>query len=395
MNSFTFYSSTKIFFGQGMSDNISEYIRSYAPDKIFSKIFIVYGSERIKKSGLLDKVESALHEAAIEYMDFGGVKANPTLEHAYKGIELSKSFNSDLILAIGGGSVIDTAKAIAHGTANPQNDIWDFWIGQAVLSKSLPIACILTIPAAGSECSNSAVLTNTQTTQKRGLSTDLNRPLFSVLDPTLACTLPKYQIGCGITDIMMHTMDRYFNPMENEMSDAIAEALLRTVIKYGSVLIKDSHNYEAMSEIMWAGTLSHNDLTGLGGKKDFAPHQLGHELSACFDLSHGASLSTVWESWAKYVYTAKPSRFARFARNVWNISEVNDCTAAVAGIKATVDYFKSLGMPTCMSESVGIKDEAVIKKLTSGCSRNSSRTIGTFKTLNDNDIQEIYKMANH
>ncbi len=395
MNAFTFYSPTKIYFGQGISDNISEYIKSYAPNKVFSKVFIVYGSERIKKSGLLKKIESALHEASVEYMDFGGVKANPTLEHAYKGIELSKNFNSELILAIGGGSVIDTAKAIAHGTANPQYDIWDFWMNKAVLSKSLPIACILTIPAAGSESSNSAVLTNTQTAQKRGLSTDLNRPLFSVLDPTLTCTLPKYQIGCGIVDIMMHTMDRYFNPFENEMTDAIAEALLRTVIKYGSAAIKDSHNYEAMSEIMWAGTLSHNDLTGLGGKKDFAPHQLGHELSARFDLAHGASLSTIWESWAKYVYDAKLSRFTRFARNVWNISTGNDKAAAIAGIKATVDYFKSLGMPTCMSESVGIKDNSIIEKLTSGCSRNSSRTIGTFKVLNNDDIREIYKMANH
>lgn len=395
MNSFTFYSPTKIFFGNGISDNVSEYIKSYSPDKIFSKVFIVYGSDRIKKTGLLEKIESNLHESSIEYMAFGGVKANPTLEHAYKGIELSKSFNSELILAIGGGSVIDTAKAIAHGTANPNDDIWDFWTGKTKLSKSLPVACILTIPAAGSECSDSAVLTNTQTTQKRGLSTDLNRPLFSVLDPSLSYTLPKYQIGCGITDIMMHTMDRYFNPMENEMTDAIAEALLRTVIKYGSVAIKDSHNYDAMSELMWAGTLSHNDLTGLGGKKDFAPHQLGHELSARFDLAHGASLSTVWGSWAKYVYTAKPSRFARFARNVWNISEEDDNTAAINGIKATVDYFKSLGMPTCMSESIGIIDEAAIEKLTSGCSRNSSRTIGSFKVLNDKDIREIYKMSNH
>ena len=229
-------------------------------------------------------------------MTVGGVKPNPRLSFAREAVKKSIEFGTDFVLAVGGGSVIDTSKAVAHGTANPDTDIWEFWSKKQTVKRSLPVGVVLTLAAAGSETSDSAVLTNEETKIKRGLSTDFNRPAFAIMNPELTYTLPKYQVGCGIVDIMMHTLDRYFTQTENnELTDEIAEGLLRTVIRNGAIAIKDSHDYNAMSEIMWAGSLSHNGITGLGAEKDFAVHQLGHELSAKFDIAHGASLSAVWE----------------------------------------------------------------------------------------------------
>lgn len=390
MHSFTFYSPTKIYFGKDSVDKISDHVSEFSP----SKVLIVYGGGSVKKSGLLDKVEGLLMTANIEYAEFGGAKPNPTLSHAREGVKFAIQEKVDFILAVGGGSAIDTAKSISHGTANPDTDIWDFFLGNAPLKKTLPIGVILTLPAAGSESSNSAVLTNEETGQKRGLTTDFNRPKFAVMDPTLTYTLPDYQVSCGITDIMMHTMDRYFNPLDNELTDAIAEALLRTVIAAGKTAHKNKEDYEAMSNIMWAGSLSHNDLTGLGGIKDFATHQLGHELSAKFDLAHGASLAAVWASWARYVYDAKPARFARYARNVWGICEPDDNKAALEGIQATADYFKSLGMPVCFSDCIGIQSDEMIHELADRCVRHGERTIGSFKVLNGEDVYKIYTAAN-
>ena len=293
--------------------------------------------------------------------------------------------------------MIDTSKAVAHGTANPETDIWEFWSKKQTVTKSLPVGVVLTLAAAGSETSDSAVLTNEDTKIKRGLSTDFNRPAFAIMNPELTYTLPKYQVGCGVVDIMMHTLDRYFTQTENnELTDEIAEGLLRTVIRNGAVAIKDSHDYNAMSEIMWAGSLSHNGITGLGAEKDFAVHQLGHELSAKFDIAHGASLSTVWGAWAAYVYDAKPARFAQYARRVWNVEEADDVKAAQEGIKKTVAYFASLDMPTSFSKAteIGLKTDEEVKKMAHGCSYEGTRTIGSFKVCDENDIYEIYKLAN-
>ena len=230
-----------------------------------------------------------------------------------------------------------------------------------------------------------------------GLSTDFNRPAFAIMNPELTYTLPKYQVGCGIVDIMMHTLDRYFTQTENnELTDEIAEGLLRTVIRNGAVAIKDSQDYNAMSEIMWAGSLSHNGITGLGAEKDFAVHQLGHELSAKFDIAHGASLSAVWGAWATYVYDAKPARFAQYARRVWNVEEADDVKAAQEGIRKTVTYFASLDMPTSFREAkeIGSKTDEEVKQMAHGCSYEGTRTIGSFKVCDENDIYEIYKLAN-
>ncbi len=241
------------------------------------------------------------------------------------------------------------------------------------------------------------MLTNTATGSKRGLGTDLNRPKFAIMNPELTYTLPIYQVACGVTDIMMHTLDRYFNPVDNEMTDAIAEALLRTVIAKGRVAVKDPHDYDAMSELMWAGSLSHNGLTGLGGPGDFAVHQLGHELSAMFDTAHGASLATVWDSWALSVCSAKPERFARYARNVWGLQGDDENALALAGIQAKADYFASIGMPTSFgtNQDVGVQEDAVLRELAYRCSFQHTRTIGTFRVLDEEAIYQIYQKANH
>ena len=393
MQAFTQYTPTKIIFGKDTETQAGQLAKEHHA----SRVFVIYGGGSVVRSGLLDRVTASLKEEGLAYEVLGGVKPNPRLSFARQAVKMSIDFQTDFVLAVGGGSVIDTAKAVAHGTANPDTDIWEFWSRKKTVEKSLPIGVVLTLAAAGSETSDSAVLTNEETKIKRGLSTDLNRPVFAVMNPELTYTLPKYQVGCGIVDIMMHTLDRYFTPTEeNELTDEIAEGLLRTVIRNGAIAIKDSHDYNAMSEIMWAGSLSHNGLTGLGAEKDFAVHQLGHELSAKFDIAHGASLSAVWGAWAEYVYGEKPERFAQYAKNVWGIEEDDIDTAAKKAIEKTVEYFKSLDMPTCFGEAkeVGIKTDEELKKMADGCSYGGTRSIGSFKTCDQNDIYEIYKLAN-
>lgn len=392
MQAFTYLSPTEVVFGKDTECQTGSYVRKYGG----SRVLLVYGGKSAVRSGLLNRVRQSLETEGCFCLDFGGAKANPTLEHARDGVKKAAAADVDFILGIGGGSAIDTAKAIAIGTANPETDLWDFWCRKETVKKALPVGAILTIPAAGSETSNSSVLTNSVTGSKRGLGTDFNRPKFAIMNPELTFTLPVYQVAFGVTDIMMHTLDRYFNPSDNEMTDAIAEALLRTVIEKGRIAVKNPRDYDAMSELMWAGSLSHNGLTGLGGPGDFAVHQLGHELSAMFDIAHGASLAAVWGSWAQAVWDAKPSRFARYARNVWGFSIENEAALAQAGIQATVAYFAEIGMPTSFSESpkLGIQTDEVLQDLAFRCSYQRSRTIGTFKVLSEEDMYRIYKEAN-
>ena len=393
MQAFTYLCPTEVVFGKDAQEQAAGYVRKYGG----RRILLVYGGGSIVRSGLLKQVRQILETDGLFCEEFGGAMPNPTLEHVRDGVQLALDFSADFILGIGGGSAIDTAKAIAIGSANPKTDVWDFWCRKETPVHALPVGAILTIPAAGSETSNSSVLTNAATGSKRGLSSDLNRPRFAIMNPELTYTLHLYQVACGVTDIMMHTLDRYFNPVDNELTDAIAEALLRTVITKGRIAIRDSHNYDAMSELMWAGSLSHNGLTGLGGPGDFAVHQLGHELSAMFGTAHGASLSTVWQSWALAVYPAKPARFARFARNVWGLKGEDENALALAGIQATVTYFSELGMPVCFGENpdIGIQDDEVLRDLAYRCSFQRSRTIGTFKVLDEAHIYQIYRDANH
>ena len=264
MHAFTYHSPTEIIFGKDTQLQLAQQIRKYGGNRVL----LVYGSGSIERSGLLNQLCQILTDNQIPYELFGGVKANPTLEHAREGVKLALKCGADFVIGAGGGSVIDTAKAIAIGAANVPADIWEFWTREKTPHHALPVGAVLTISAAGSESSDSAVLTNLATGVKRGLGTELNRPRFAIMNPELTMTLPPYQVACGVTDIMMHTMDRYFNPYENELTDAIAEALLRTVIAKGRVAVQNPKDYDSMSELMWAGSLSHNGLTGLGGMKD-------------------------------------------------------------------------------------------------------------------------------
>lgn len=397
MRDFDFYTPTYIHFGADAELAAGAMVRRFGG----SHVLLVSGGQSARRSGLLDRVEASLTKEGIACTRFEGAQPNPLLSHAEAGAAAARSAGVDFILAVGGGSVIDTAKAIAHSLANPGTPLWDFWSGKARLTKTTPLGVVLTIPAAGSEMSNSAVLTNAALTVKRGLTTDLNRPAFALMNPALALTLPWYQKACGITDIMLHTMERYFNPYwDNDTTYALAEGLLRTVIENGRALAVDPQNLHAMSEIMWCGSLSHNDLTGLGGQKDFATHQLGMAIGAVYDVAHGATLSATWGSWARYVLPAGPALFARYARNVWGISETEDSAAALAGIRATEDYFSSLGMPVRMGQMevrgqrLPAFGEKELGELAEVCSFHGSRTIGSFRKLDQADIRRIYEAAN-
>lgn len=391
MQNFTQYTPTEIVFGKDTEGKAGEYVKKWGG----TKALIVYGGGSIVRSGLLSRVEESLNKAGISYVELGGVKPNPRLSLAEEGVRLAVKEQVDFILAVGGGSVIDTAKGIAHGAARPDCELWDIWMKKESLGKSLPVGCILTIAAAGSEMSDSAVLTNTKIGKKAGLSTDLNRPKFAILNPELTFTLPKYQIACGITDIMMHTMERYFIPDSHcQMTDEIAEGLLRTVIANGRKVMNNPCDYDSMSEIMWCGSLSHNGITGLGREKDFSVHKFGHALGAKYDYAHGATLACVWEAWAKYLYMHDVDRFARYAEKVWGVTCEDKKEAADEGIKLTVEYFREIGMPVNLKE-IGVKEitDEELMELASDATMGGKVKLAKIKALDINDVYQIFRNA--
>ena len=393
MKNYVQYAPTEIVFGEDAENEAGRLAKKWGG----SKVLVIYGGGSVKRSGLLNKVEEELEKEGIAYEELGGVQPNPRLGLAREGVKKAVSFQADLILAVGGGSVIDTAKAVAIGAADPGTDIWSFWMGEKAVTKALPVGVILTISAAGSETSDSAELTNEETGKKAGINTDFNRPKFAVMNPKLTYTLPKYQLTCGIVDIMMHTLERYFTPVDgNALTDEIAEGLLRTMITYGAKAYEDQTDYDAMSEIMWCGSVSHNNLTGLGRPKDFLCHKLGHEISGMFDVAHGATLSAVWGSWARYVYRIDVLRFARYGRRVWGIEEEEDEAAAVKAIEKTEDFFRSLHMPVCIGElEIGVQPDEILRKLADSATKGNTILLGAFKKINAQDAYEIYKAANH
>ena len=396
MQAFIQYTPTEIIFGKGTQERTGEFLKKYKGQSVF----LVYGGGSIKDTGLYDNILKQLEEESISVCTFGGVKPNPLLSHACEGIKKAIEHKADFILAVGGGSVIDTAKAIAIGAANPQIDIWKVWKREENFSTILPVGVVLTIAAAGSETSQSAVLTNSNTGEKRGFTNELMRPCFAIMNPELIYTLSKYQVGCGITDIMMHTLDRYFSKAEgNDLTDEIAAALMRTVIRYAEKLIENPSDYDAASEIMWCGSLSHNGLTGLGRPMDFSVHQLGHELGGQFDVAHGAALATMWASWARYCYKEDEARFAQYGRKVWNIDRDGDKSnedVAKEAIQRTEEFFAKIGMPTCFSElGIGKQKDEILEEMATKCVFYGKRLIGNFKELDKEDIMKIYKMANH
>lgn len=393
MHEFVYCSPTKVLFGPNSEAHVAQEVAALGA----GRVFVVYGGGSVVRSGLLARVTAQLDAAGIAHMECGGVHPNPRLSFARAAAKQAVAFGADFVLALGGGSAIDTAKAVALGAAEPERDLWDYWLGRRTPERSLPVGAVLTISAAGSETSDSAVLTDEESGIKRGLSSPFNRPRFAVMNPELTFTLPKYQVACGVVDIMMHTMDRYFTPTKgNQLTDAFAEALLRTVIANGPVAYADSHNYDAMSELMWCGSVSHNGLTGLGAATDFSPHKLGHELSAKFDVAHGASLSAVWGAWARYSWREHPERFAQFAKNVWGIEAASDDAAAEAAIDATLAFFRSLDMPTCFTElGIGVQSDDVLAAMADMATRGDTFVIGSFRPLRRADALEVYRLANH
>ncbi|MFR5691853.1 MAG: iron-containing alcohol dehydrogenase [Lachnospiraceae bacterium] len=393
MKNFTLYTPTRIVFGKEVEKETGR----LAKEQGASKVLIVYGGGSIIKSGLLKSVQESLQKEGIAYTELAGVKPNPRMSLAREGVGKAISFGADLILAVGGGSSIDTAKAIAIGAANEGIDLREFWSGKEAITKVLPVGAVLTIAAAGSEMSDSAVLTNEETGKKGGVNTDLVRPRFAVMNPELTYTLPKYQLTCGIVDIFMHTIERYFTPEDgNELTDEIAEGLLRTLIRNGLKAVEQPKDYDALSEIMWCGSLSHNNLTGLGRPKDFACHKLGHEIGGMFDEAHGATLSAVWGSWARYVYQLDIERFANYGKKVWNIELDKAEEAAIAAIEKTEEFFRALDMPVSIGElSIGVQPDEVLKKMAESATKGGTVKLGCFKRLDMQDMYEIYKIANH
>lgn len=393
MENFVQYTPTEVIFGKGTENQTGEEVKKWGG----SRVLLVYGGGSAVRSGLIGRVEQSLKESGIAYEEFGGVKPNPRLAFAEKGVQKALAFGADFILAVGGGSAIDTAKAIAHGTANPEEKLWEIWTGKVPLTRSLPVAAVLTIPAAGSEMSDSAVLTNEEIGKKAGINTPFNRCRFAVMNPELAATLPAYQVACGVTDIMMHTMERYFIPgIQCEMTDCIAEGLLRTVIRNGAKVYENPADYDAMAEVMWCGSLSHNNLTECGRGKDFSVHKLGHALSAKYDVAHGASLAAVWGSWARYLYQDQAlGRFVQFAENVWGISKEgkSEQETALAGIEKTEEFFRSIGMPISLSQLGVQPGEQERMELSLDATMGDTVKLTRIRPLGAKEVSEIYQMA--
>ena len=390
MNNFIYHNPTELVFGKGQIARLSKLIPA---DR---RIMITFGGGSVKRNGVYEQVVRALEGR--DFVEFWGIEPNPSVETVREAVALGRENGSDFLLAVGGGSVIDSAKAIALGLAY-EGDVWDLFSGQPA-QDCLPVGTVLTIAAAGSEMSDSHVITNEALHLKRGRSLDLIRPAVAFLNPALTYTVSPFQTGCGIVDIMMHTLERYFNPghPSNRMTDEIAEGLLRTVIDAGRVAMQDSHNYDAMSEIMWAGSLSHNNLTGLGGVKDFSVHQFGHELSGMFDAAHGATLSVMWPQWARYVVDTDPARFAHYGEAVWRLTRKDgesDRDLALRAIDTTEEFFRSIDMPTTFTElGIGVLSEEQLRELAERCTFFHTRVVGKFCPLDYDGILAVYRMAN-
>ncbi len=387
---FTLYTPTKVVFGHGVESRAGEMVKAFGG----KKVLIHYGGKSAVQSGLLKRVQDSLTKEDIDYVSLGGVVPNPRLDKVYEGVRMCRNYGVDFILAVGGGSVIDSAKAIAYALGEPERDVKELYEHTRTPKACFPLGVVLTLAASGSEMSDSSVISYED--KKRGVNSDLCRPKFALMDPALTKTLPAYQTAAGCADILMHTMERYFvNGHRMEITDAIAEGLLRTVMRYAVVLRDDPENYEARAEIMWAGSLSHNGLTGCGNDAgDWACHRLEHELGAMYDVTHGAGLTAVWGSWARYVMNNCMHRFVRFAMYVMQVKPCpTDEETAIKGIEAMEDFFRSIGMPTNLSELGVSPTEDDIKLLAHNCAIATGGKIGSAKVLVESDMEAIYKMA--
>ena len=393
MKDFNYYAPTEVVFGEQSEEQVAALVKKYGG----TKVLVHYGGKSAERSGLLDKICGLLDKDGVAYVKLGGVVPNPRLSLAQKGIELCRQEGVDFILAIGGGSVIDSAKCIAYGVCM-EDDVWNLYLGKVAAPKTmLPVASVLTIPAAGSEMSEASVITNEDGDIKVGYSNNMSRPKFAIMNPRRTMTLPPYQTAAGVTDMMMHTMERYFTKDDDmDFTTDIAEAMLRSIKNAVFAVLKDPEDYRYRAQIMWGGSLMHNGLTGCGVADDWATHQLEHELSGMFDVTHGAGLAAIWPSWARYVMHENLRRFVRFAVNVMDVP--NDFTdpegTALKGIEAMERFYHAIGMPINIKELIGkdITDDE-IKEMTRKCSRDYQRTCGCLKVLKAEDMEAIYQMA--
>ena len=392
MFDFNYYTPTKVVFGKNTETKVADLIKEFGG----KKVLIHYGGGSVVRSGLLQRVTDILDKAGINYIKLGGAVPNPHLGLVYEGIELCKKEGVDFLLAVGGGSAIDSAKAIGYGVVN-SGDVWDFYDYKRKVQGCLPLGVILTIAATGSEMSDSSVITKEEGLVKRGYSSDFGRPRFAIMNPDLTMTLPDYQTACGCTDIMMHTMERYFTNGGNmEITDSMAEALLRTVKENAKILVKDPKNYDARAEVMWAGSLAHNGLTGCGNDGgDWMTHKLEHELGGLYDVAHGAGLAALWGSWARYVYKNCLPRFKKFAINVMGISSdaASDEEIALKGIEAMENFYHEIKMPTNLRELGVTASEEDLKLMAHKCAVGVNGGKGSAKFLKEEDMLEIYKMS--
>ena len=393
MRDFVYYAPTEVVFGRSAEEQTARLVKKYGG----RKVLVHYGGGSARRSGLLDKVCGLLEAEGIQYITLGGVVPNPRLGLVHEGIELCRKNQIDLILAVGGGSAIDSSKAIAYGVPY-EGDVWDFFCGKAVPVKALPVGAVVTNPASGSEMSDSCVITNEKEKDKRGYSSQLGRCRFAILNPERTFTLPPYQTAAGVADIMMHTMERYFsNDMDMDLTESLAEALLRTLMENARKVMDTPQDYRARAQIMWGGSLSHNGLTECGMLRDWANHKMEHELSGMFDVTHGAGLTALWPTWARYVYKANLPRFVRFAENVMGIAPnpQNPEETALKGIAAMEDFYRSIKMPVTISELLGRKaSREEIEEMARRSSHDGAITVGKLRELGREDMKAIYSLAN-
>ena len=391
MENFIYETPTKVYFGRGEELKVGKIVKGYNP----KKVLLHYGGKSAQESGLLDRVRKCLQDEGIQFVELGGVVANPELGLVRRGIALCQKEGVDFVLAVGGGSVLDSSKDIANGTANPDVDVWDFSLGKATPSRTLRKGAILTLAAAGSEMSNSCVITNPETKEKRGYGSPCNRMDFAIENPELTFTVNAYQTACGIVDIGMHTIERYFCPgHDTPLTDAIAEAVIKTIFKAGKDCLANPRDYEARATMMWASSLAHNGLTQCGRSTQLAVHQFEHEVSGIYPkVAHGAGLAALWCSWARYVYKANIMRWLQYASRIWNVDidfEHPEKTIEKA-IDLQEEYYASIGMPINL-HSLGVKQED-LEPMALGCSRNKTRKLLGDKPLGYEEMLDVFKMA--
>ena len=393
MKDFTYHAPTEVVFGRKAEEQVAPLLKKYGG----TRVLVVFGGGSVRRSGLLDRVCGQLAQEGIDYLPFGGVVPNPRLSMAREGIDLCRKEGIDFLLAVGGGSVIDMCKAIAYGVPYA-GDVWAFFLGRAKPQAALPVGCVLTFPASGSEMSDSCVITDEANLDKRGVSSPFGRARFATLNPELSYTLPPYQTAAGVTDIMMHTMERYFSREDDmDLTDGIAEALLRSMKENVFKVLADPQDYRARAQIMWGGSLSHNGLTECGLVRDWSCHKLEHELSGVFDVTHGAGLAAIWSSWARYVMSENVSRFVQFAVNVMGVE--NDFSdpqrTAERGIEAIERFYHAIGMPVGLKELLGREaTDEEMHEMARKCCHDGQITQGNFKVLRQDDVEAIYHMAN-